>query len=131
MEKPPSSGDINKFVRKRWSGYVSRDRATYQILNDYANFCDKESSLFTNAFHEHIRETFEGEARKAMRAYKNALVNIPDGTKIDSFFLEKLTNDEFAEAFKSLQKLIFSIYDAIECCSPFNWGWPNITVVPN
>lgn len=121
--EPPSSGAIDVFVRGKWSGYVSRDRATYQILNDYADFCETEMPLFTNAFREHIRETFEREARKAMKIYKDSIVYIPKGTKIDSFFLDRLKNDEFVAAFKSLQKLIYSIYDDIECGSPFDWGW--------
>jgi len=56
--EPPSSEVIDTFVRSKWSGYVSRDKATYQILNDYADFCEKEYPLFTDAFREHVRETF-------------------------------------------------------------------------
>jgi len=123
--KPPTSDAIDAFVRKRWSGYVSRDRATYQMLSDYADFCAAEAPLFTNAFREHIRITFEGEARKAMRAYKRNIVLIPQGAKIDASFLDWLTTDAFAAAFRSLQELLYSIYDDIEHGSPFDWGWPD------
>ncbi|MCL2285397.1 MAG: hypothetical protein FWC32_03425 [Firmicutes bacterium] len=123
-DESPSSEVIDKFVRKRWSGYVSRDRATYQILNDYADFCKTVYPLFSNAFREHIRETFEGEAKKATRVYKNAIAYIPQDTKIDPFFLGRLTNEEFVEAFKSLQSVIFSVYENIERSAPFDWGWP-------
>ncbi|MCL2002401.1 MAG: hypothetical protein FWG72_00150 [Oscillospiraceae bacterium] len=121
--QPPSSEAIDSFVRSRWSGYVSRDRATYQILNDYSDFCENEHPAFTAAFREHIRETFEGEARKAVRKYKNAIVYIPENTQIESVFRGGLTNDEFVKAFRSLQEVLFSIYDSIERSSPFDWGW--------
>jgi hypothetical protein len=128
-DKPPSSAVIDKFVRSRWSGYISRDKETYKILNDYADFSETEYPLFSNAFREHIRDTFEGEARKAMRAYKNAIVYIPKGTKVDSAFLCGLNNDEFADAFQSLQELIYDIYNDIECGSPFDWGWSDWKVI--
>ena len=124
-KEPPSSEAIDRFVRKRWSGYVSRDKDTYQILNEYADFCETETPLFANAFREHVRATFEGEARKAVRAYKKAIVPIPQDTTIDPSLLGGLTNDEFVKAFRSLQKLICAIYDDIECGSPFDWGWPD------
>lgn len=118
-----SSRAIDAFVRNRWSGYVSRDRATYQILEEYANFFERELPAFSDAFHKHVRETFEGEARKAMRVYKDTLVFIPPNAKIAPFLLGKLTNGQFIEAYKSLQNLIYEIYDDIEHGSPFDWGW--------
>ena len=121
--KPPTSKAIDKFVRKKWSGYVNKDRAVYQILNEYADFCEIEAPVFNKAYQKHIRETFEGEARKAMNSYKKTIVNIPKGTKIASSFLEGLTNDEFVAAFKALQEFIYNIYDDIERGSPFEWGW--------
>ena len=121
--EPPSSEVINTFVRNRWSGYLSRDKATYQILNEYADFCEIELPVFTDAFRKHICETFEGEARKAAKGYKNALAYIPQSTKIAPCFLDGLANDEFVEAFRALQELIYGVYDAIEHGSPFNWGW--------
>ena len=48
-DKPPSSAAIDRFVRSMWSGYVSRDRAAYQILDDYADFCEAGYPLFTGA----------------------------------------------------------------------------------
>ena len=120
-----TSETIDAFVRSRWSGYVSRDRATYQILNDYADFCEKSTPSFTSAFREHIRKTFEGEARKAMKAYKSAIVPIPENTIINPSFLNGLSNEEFIEAYKSLQKFIYDVYDDIEYGSPFGWGWPD------
>ncbi|MCL2707749.1 MAG: hypothetical protein FWF03_01395 [Defluviitaleaceae bacterium] len=123
--EPPSSGAINAFVRSRWSGYVSRDKATYRILNDYANFSKNENQLFADAFREHVRETFEGEARKAVKAYKNAIVPIPKNARIDPVFLNGLTNDEFVTAFKSLQNFLCAVYDGIGRGSPFEWGWPD------
>jgi len=123
-EETSFSKAIDSLVRRRWSGYVSKDRATYQILNDYADFCDSSLPVFTAAFREHISETFEGEARKAMRAYKDALVSIPIGTIIAADNLHGLSNEEFIDAFGSLQDFIRNIYSDIESGSPFGWGWP-------
>ena len=123
--KTPSSEAIDTFVRRRWSGYVSRDKDTYRILNDYADFCETEWLIFSNAFREHVRDTFESEARKAMKTYKNAIVPIPKDTRIDPYFLGGLTNDDFVTAFKSFQEFIYAIYDGIERGSPFDWGWPD------
>ena len=124
-KEQPSPEGIDRFVRKRWSGYASRDRATYQILNEYANFCDSKTFGFTTAFREHVRITFEAEARKAMSAYKQALVPIPGDTKIDPHFLNELTNDAFVKGFRALQNLVYTIHDAIDTGSPFDWGWPD------
>ncbi|MCL2376398.1 MAG: hypothetical protein FWC76_03265 [Defluviitaleaceae bacterium] len=93
------------------------------MLNDYADFCETGEPLLTSAFREHIRETFEGEARKAMKAYKNSMAYIPKDTKIDAIFLGGLTNDEFVTAFRALQKLVYAIYGDVERGSPFEWGW--------
>ena len=122
--QPTSAKVIDNLVRRVWSGYASRDKAVYRFLNDYADFCEADFPEFTAAFHGHVRETFEGEARKAMRAYKNAFVYIPKDTKIASHFLDGITNNRFVNAFKSLQEVIYTIYDNIECGSPFEWGWP-------
>ena len=122
-DKSPTAEIINAFVRGRWSGYVKKDRETYQILNDYADFCEAGFPVFASAFNEHIRETFEGEARKATKTYKDAIAIIPQDTTIDPDFLGGLTNGEFVEAFKSLQEIIYAIYKDIERGSPFDWGW--------
>jgi len=128
-DNPPSTDIIDAFVKSRWCGYVSKDRATYQILNDYADFCEKTWTQFTDAFNNHIRETFEGEARKAMKIYKKALVPIPKDTVIAPGFLNGLTNDEFVTAFTHLQQFIRAIYDDIEGGSPFKWGWPGYRAI--
>jgi len=120
----PDARAVDGFVRSRWSGYVSRDRATYQILCDYADYCAKDWPVFSNAFNEHVRETFEGEARKAVKAYRNAIVPIPPRTKIDPGFLCGMTNDGFVKAFRSLQDFICAVYEDIANGSPFEWGWP-------
>ena len=125
VQKAPTSATIDEFVRSRWSGYVSKDRDTYRILNDYSGFCEVEWPIFSDAFRQHISDTFEGEARKAMRTYKNSLVYIPKNTKIDDCFLGNLTNEEFIETFRTLQNLLYDIYDEIEHGSPFSWGWPD------
>ncbi|MDR2941557.1 MAG: hypothetical protein LBV17_03095 [Treponema sp.] len=121
--KKLSSREIDIFIRGRWSGYISRDKAAYQILNDYADFCEAEIPAFKRAFGGHVRETFEAEARKAMKSYKKSLVYIPADTRINASFLGKLKNDKFVTAFYSLQKLMYAIYDEIENGSPFDWGW--------
>jgi hypothetical protein len=121
----PTAITIDKLVRNRWNGYVSRDKETYQILNDYADFCEKSHPDFTAAFHEHISKTFEGEAHKAIKAYKKALVPIPVDTRINPNLLNGLTNAAFVEAYNSLHNFIHSVYDAIEKGSPFEWGWPD------
>jgi hypothetical protein len=104
---------------------VSKDRATHQILSDYADFNEADDPEFKRAFREHVRKTFEGDARKAMKKYKAAIVLIPDDTKIDPSLLNGLTEAEFIQAFKALQKFIWGIYDAIGKGAPFEWGWPD------
>ena len=123
--QPTSSHVIDNLVRSIWSGYAGRDKTVYRFLNDYANFCEADYPEFTAAFHEHVCDTFEGEARKAMRAYKNTFVYIPEDTTIASYFLEGLTNNQFVNAFKSLQEVVYAIYDDIERSSPFDWGLPD------
>jgi len=119
--QPPTAEAIDTFVRKRWSGYVSRDKNTFQALSDYADFCEQTAHVF-NKF---VRDTFEGEARKAMKAYKSSMVFIPSNTKINPIYLDGLTNEEFINAFTFLQKFLYAVYDAVEQGSPFGWGWPN------
>jgi len=58
-----------------------------------------------------------------MRAYKSTIVPIPKNTIIDPSFLNGLSNEEFIEAYKSLQKFIIDVYNDIEYGSPFDWGW--------
>jgi len=98
-------------------------KATYKFLDDYADYSNSESLLFANAYREHILKKFEEPARNAVNAYKKAIIFIPDNTKIDPYFLDGLTNEEFVDAFKSLQQLVYSIYEEIERTSPFDWGW--------
>jgi len=119
--EPSTAEAMDAFVRKRWSGYVSRDKNTFQILSDYADFCEQTA----NVFNEFVCNTFEGEARKAMKTYKDSMVFIPSNTKIDPTHLNGLTNDEFVNAFLFLQEFLYAVYDAIEHGSPFEWGWPN------
>jgi hypothetical protein len=123
--EPPTAEAIGEFVRDHWSGYVSRDKLTYQILSEYADFCKSEIPSFTHAYNKHIRETFEGEARKAMKLYKDFMVFIPPNTKINPIHLNGLTNDEFVGAFQALQEFLYATYSEIEHGSPFDWGWPD------
>jgi len=119
--KPPTVEVIDVFIRQRWSGYVSRDKDIFQAFSEYADFCEQT----TDVFNKFVRDTFEGEARKAMKAYKDAMVFIPSNTKIAPAHLNGLTNDEFVTAFLLLQKFLYNVYDAIEHGSPFEWGCPD------
>jgi hypothetical protein len=120
----PTPESIDAFVRNRWSGYVSRDKDTFAKLNEYAEACEQFDPAFASAFHTYVQETFEGETRKAMRAYKDGMVFIPDDTVIDPVHLGNLSNADFVRAFKSLQEFLCAVYDEIERGAPFNWGFP-------
>jgi len=120
----PTAKSIDTFIRNRWSGYVSRDKNRFAMLNEYAIACEQFDPAFANAFHEYIHETFEGEARKTMRAYKTGMVFIPDETIINPVHLGNLSNAEFVSTFKALQEFLYAVYDEIECGSPFDWGFP-------
>ena len=119
--EPPTIEAIDIFIRQRWSGYVSRDKDTFQALGEYADFCEQTADVFN----KYVRDTFEGEASKAMKGYKDVMVFIPKSTKIDPVHLNGLTNDEFVNAFLSLQEFLYKAYDAIEHSSPFEWGYPD------
>ena len=97
-------------------------KIAYQLMDAYADFCG-ESSAVATAYHQHLRQTFEDPARQAVNGYKKAVVFIPDDAKIDPYFLDGLSNDEFIAAFKALQQLVYGIYEEIERTSPFEWGW--------
>jgi len=122
--KPPTVSSIDTFVRNRWCGYVSRDKNTFAMLNEYANVCEQSDHVFASAFHAYIRETFEGEARKAMRAYKTDMVLIPDDAVINPAHIGELSNADFVHAFKAMQKFLYAVYDEIERGTPFDWGFP-------
>ena len=121
----PTTSLIDTFLRDRWCGYVSKDKSNFQILSEYADFCKLSDPAFSQTFYEFVIETFEGEARKAMKNYKNSLVFIPQDTKINPIHLNGLTNDEFVQAFRELQDFLYVTYDEIEKSSPFEWGWPD------
>jgi len=121
----PTVALIDTFVRNRWCGYVSKDKHTFQVLSDYADFCGLTDPTFLEIFRAFARATFEGEARKAMKAYKAAMVFISPDTKINPLFLNGLSNDEFVRAFRALQDFMYAVYDAIEHGTPFDWGWPD------
>ncbi|MCL2363436.1 MAG: hypothetical protein FWC71_02100 [Defluviitaleaceae bacterium] len=123
--EPPTFELIDKFIKDRWCGYVSKDKNHFQFLNDYADFCELTDPTFTNTYRAYIRETFESEARKAMKSYKDAMVFIPSDTKINPIHLNGLSNAAFVDAFKSFQEFLYTTYDAIEQSSPFDWGWPD------
>jgi len=119
----PTAQAIGEVIKERWCGYVNRDKNTFQIFCDFADFYELIYPSFSSAFREFVRETFEGEARKAMKSYKESMVFIPANTKINPVFLYGLKNDEFVSAFKALQEFLHRVYDAIEKGSPFDWGW--------
>ena len=121
----PTVEAVGEFAKGMWSGYVDKVKTNYQILNDYADFCEESTPDFTNAFYEHISEAFEGSARKAVGKYENAIFPIPQDTIIAPFFLEGLTNREFIDGFRALQEFISTVYKDIKCGSPFAWGWPS------
>ncbi|MCL2407491.1 MAG: hypothetical protein FWC95_06125 [Defluviitaleaceae bacterium] len=116
---PLTVSKMDTFVRQMWSGYVSRDKNTFQFMSDYAEFCGHTADVFN----EFVRGLFESEARKAMKVYKDFMVYIPPTTKISPVYLNGLANDEFVDAFLSLQRFLYTVYDAIENGSPTEWGW--------
>ena len=124
-DESPTLESLSAFIEDRWCGYVSKDKNVFQFLSEYADFCQLTDSSFYNTFREYIHKTFEGEARKAMKFYKDSMVLIPSNTKINPIHLNGLTNDEFVNAFKALQEFLYAVYDAIEHGLPFEWGWPD------
>ena len=121
--EPPTMEVIDKFARHTWSGYATQDKMMYEFLDTYATFCENKVLEFANAVHRHIKEAFEGLTKKAVRKYKSAIVFIPDDAKINPLFLEGLSNEEFIDAFRTWQELVYSIYEDIEKGSPFEWGF--------
>ena len=108
--------------------------ARWRFLDEFAAFCetqeangqaDYELPIFAAAIRTLIHDHFEGDAWRAVTKYKQEIVFIPEGTKIDPQYLNGLGNDEFVTAFRASQELIYGIYEGIEQGSPFEWGWPD------
>ena len=116
---------IDALVRDMWGGYVSRDKNTFQILSNYAEFCKDGYPAFYDGFSEYVRQTFEGDARKAVRAFRNGMVLIPDDVQIAGGYLCGLDAREYVAAFRALQEFFCEIYNAVAEGSPFEWGWPD------
>jgi len=130
-DTPPIPAAIGEFVGEyvRSHNYdLTGAKKKYQFLEEFAEFCgtqaDGELPLLADAIRRHIRDHFEGLARRTIAAFKRAIVPIPKGTKIDPQYLNGLTNDEFVAAFGGWQEIMGNIYDAIKQGSPFEWGWP-------
>lgn len=126
---PPVPAEIGEFMKSALrSGGTGGIKMAYQCLEEYAVFCEEELSdefLFADAFREHVREYFEGEARRAVDAYRQAMVPVPADCQINPGYLARLSNKEFVAAFHTLQEFVAAVYDDIRQGSPFEWGWPN------
>ena len=118
----PTPEEIGGFAGTR--AYVDIAKNKYKFLNDYADFCDDLAPEISTSIRKHCHQTFVEQARNAVNAYKEAIVFIPERTKIISEYLGELTNEEFVRTFKSLQELIVTIYDEI-ASDPFTWGFPD------
>ena len=116
---------VDELIRDMWGGYVSRDKNTFQILSDYAEFCKDSYPAFYDGFCEYVRQTFEGDARKAVLAFRDGMVFIPDGVKIADEYLYDMTEQEYIAAFRALLKFLCKVYNAVAESSPFEWGWPD------
>lgn len=121
-EKWQTSQNIETFISEAGRKGLQAVKVVYQILDEYVKLTG-ETSPFAVSYRNHIRKTFEEPARDAVNAYKRAIVFIPEGTEIDPYFLGGLSNGEFVTAFKTLQQLVYDIYEEIERTSPFEWGW--------
>ena len=126
----PTAEIINEFmenIKKTGSGTgLGTVKMAYQAISDFAAFCaDTGEFDFVYAYEEHIRQAFEEPVRNKMNEWKNQIAYIPDNTKINQKYLDKagLTNDEFVQAFRGFQEMMYKIYEAIEHSSPFAWGW--------
>jgi len=120
---------IDGFVRYIESNGIKGDgvgwgsgasKAAYRFLDVYAEFM---GAPFADAYAEHQRQAIDLPARTEVNQFKKSIVFIPDGTQIDPYFLQGLTNDEFVGAFRALQQMIYAIYEEIERTSPAEWGW--------
>ena len=132
----PTTEELGSFVwgkQGTWHG-SGELTARWRFLDEFAAFCeaqepggqaDYELPIFAAAIRTLIHDHFEGDAWRAVTKYKQEIVFIPEGTKIDPQYLNGLGNDEFVTAFKTLQELIYGIYEGIEQGSPFEWGWPD------
>lgn len=130
-DTPPEPTAIGGFVGvyvKAHNHDLVGAKKKYQFLEDFADFCsiqdDSKQQLYADAIRTHIRDHFDGLARRTMAAYKRAIVPIPTDTKIDPQYLNGLTNDQFVAAFAAWQEIMNTIYEAIAQGSPFEWGWP-------
>ena len=61
-----------------------------------------------------ILSKYEETARAIVAERKNKIVFIPDGVQIAPEFLRSLSNDNFVEAFRELQKIFFRTYSDME-----------------
>jgi len=127
---PPTHETISAFMenmRKTGGGLgVGAMNMAYRTLGDYADFTASTGNYdFTYAFEEYVRQAFEEPVRKKMGEFKNNIAYIPADTKIHPEILAQsgLTNEEYVSAFRVLQEKVYTIYEAIEASSPFEWGF--------
>ena len=127
-DEPPTAEAIGEFMQNLPAESVTQlvIQAAHQFLRDYADFCEAESPEFVEAYREYTRQALEEPKRNEMRAFREAIMLIPEGTKIAPYYLEgtMLSNDEYVEAFRHLQEIVCRIYEEIERSSLQDWGWP-------
>ncbi|MCL2199395.1 MAG: hypothetical protein FWB80_10765 [Defluviitaleaceae bacterium] len=115
-----SNGNVET-VTKTFYG-VTAMATGYRILNEYADFCGEDE--IANAIRELTTRTFEEEARQAVEILCRAIIPIPEGTKIRPYLLGGLSNEEFTDAFRTLQETVSATYQEIHR-APLEWGWPD------
>jgi len=130
-DTPPFPTAIGAFVGEYVKSHnhdLTGAKKKYQFLEEYAAFCNthknSELPLLADAIHTHIRDHFDGLARRIIAAFKRAIIPIPKDTIIDPQYLNGLTNNEFVAAFGKWQEIMGDVYNAIAQGSPFAWGWP-------
>jgi len=111
---------IGKFIL-RDQGFKHLDNS-YMFLGDYATFCEGDDDEFAETIRNVCNDIYAHAARRAMDILRSHVVPIPQDTKINPTLLNGLTNEEFVDAFRTLQEIVLAIYDEIEKV-PAEWGW--------
>jgi len=114
-------------VRKAGGGLgVGAMNTAHKTLRNYADFsASRGDSLFSQTVMEYERQAYEEPVRQKMGEFKRNIQMIPNDVKIHPDLLTRsgLSNEEYVTAFRMLQEKVYTIYDAIETTSPFEWGF--------
>ena len=122
----PTPDTIKTYMHNQYHGVTVLENAR-KFLRELSNYCAKASPVFENAIQEYFRRNWEDSASTitaGSRTSARVTVPIPPGTKINPRRLSKLTNDEYVQAFATLQGIIISIHEDI-VRNPAEWGYEN------